>query len=205
MERIALLAALLAGATAFGLWWRARDGRIRPATVSPASSVSPATGASPASAVSPATGASPASAVSPATGASPASAVSPATGPAGGTDGPGDLGGPAAFAGLGFDPADARVTLLQFSTAFCQPCRATRVILGEVAARFPGVRHVEVDAEAHLDMVRALDVRRTPTVLFVDAAGRVARRASGQPRRAEVIAAVAPYLDAWPDGTGASE
>ncbi|MFI5533816.1 thioredoxin family protein [Kitasatospora sp. NPDC051853] len=83
-----------------------------------------------------------------------------------------------------------RATLVQFSTAFCQPCRATKRVLGEVAGMVPGVAHVEVDAELNLDLVRRLDILRTPTVLVLDAAGRVVRRASGQPRRADVIAAL---------------
>ncbi|MDQ1658862.1 MAG: hypothetical protein QOD41_3945, partial [Cryptosporangiaceae bacterium] len=49
-------------------------------------------------------------------------------------------------------------------------------------------------AEANLDAVRALDIRRTPTVLVIDRAGRIVRRASGQPRKADVIAAVAPHI-----------
>jgi thiol-disulfide isomerase/thioredoxin len=98
------------------------------------------------------------------------------------------------LAGLGVDPAAAPVTLVQFSSAFCQPCRATRQILGQVVTQLPIVRHVEVDAESHLDAVRALSILRTPTVLVVDRAGRVVRRASGQPRKADVLAAVAPYL-----------
>ncbi|MFJ8045272.1 TlpA family protein disulfide reductase [Kitasatospora sp. NPDC096147] len=83
-----------------------------------------------------------------------------------------------------------RATLVQFSTAFCQPCRATKRVLGEVAAMVPGVAHVEIDAELNLDLVRRLDILRTPTVLVLDAAGRVVRRAAGQPRRADVIAAL---------------
>ena len=94
--------------------------------------------------------------------------------------GPDDLGAP-----LG-----ERATLVQFSTAFCQPCRATRRVLADVSATVPGVAHVEVDAESQLDLVRRLDVRRTPTVLVLDAAGRVVRRASGQPRTADVVAAL---------------
>jgi hypothetical protein len=39
-------------------------------------------------------------------------------------------------------------------------------------------------------LVRRLDVRRTPTVLVLDAQGMVVRRASGQPRRVDVIAAL---------------
>ena len=55
-----------------------------------------------------------------------------------------------------------RATLLQFSSAFCAPCRATRRVLHEVAEVVPGVVHVEVDAEHHLDLVRRLGILRTP-------------------------------------------
>lgn len=83
-----------------------------------------------------------------------------------------------------------RATLVQFSSAFCAPCRATRRLLGEVAGMVPGVTHVEIDAEDHLDLVRELDILKTPTVLVLDADGRVVRRATGQPRKADVIAAL---------------
>lgn len=83
-----------------------------------------------------------------------------------------------------------RATLVQFSSAFCAPCRATRRVLGEVAGVVPGVTHIEIDAEAHLDLVRELDILKTPTVLVLDADGRVVRRATGQPRKADVIAAL---------------
>ncbi|MEV5883785.1 thioredoxin family protein [Streptomyces sp. NPDC052020] len=83
-----------------------------------------------------------------------------------------------------------RATLVQFSSAFCAPCRATRRVLGEVARMVPGVAHIEIDAEARLGLVRALDILKTPTVLVLDADGRVVRRATGQPRTADVIAAL---------------
>jgi len=83
-----------------------------------------------------------------------------------------------------------RATLVQFSSAFCAPCRATRRVLGEVAGLVPGVTHVEIDAEDHLDLVRELDILKTPTVLVLDADGHVVRRATGQPRKADVIAAL---------------
>jgi thiol-disulfide isomerase/thioredoxin len=83
-----------------------------------------------------------------------------------------------------------RATLVQFSTAFCAPCRATRRILAEVAGMVDGVAHVEIDAESHLDLVRRLDIRRTPTVLVLGPDGRIAKRASGQPRKPDVIAAL---------------
>ena len=83
-----------------------------------------------------------------------------------------------------------RATLVQFSSAFCAPCRATRVILADVAAHAEGVAHVEIDAESHLDLVRRLDVMRTPTVFVLDAQGRIVKRASGAPRKADVLAAL---------------
>ncbi|MGI5166760.1 TlpA family protein disulfide reductase [Spirillospora sp. CA-253888] len=83
-----------------------------------------------------------------------------------------------------------RATLVQFSSAFCAPCRATRRVLGEVADLVEGVSHVELDAESHLELVRRLNVLRTPTTLVLDADGREVRRAAGLPRKAEVIAAL---------------
>jgi len=83
-----------------------------------------------------------------------------------------------------------RATLVQFSSAFCAPCRATRRVLADVAGLVPGVTHVEIDAEDHLDLVRELDILKTPTVLVLDAEGRIVRRATGQPRKADVIAAL---------------
>ncbi|HEY5049831.1 MAG TPA: thioredoxin family protein [Acidothermaceae bacterium] len=87
-------------------------------------------------------------------------------------------------------------TLVQFSTVFCQPCRAARVTLGEVSAMVDGVAHVEIDAESHLDLVRRLDVMRTPTVLVLDRTGRIVKRASGAPRKADVLAALGAVVPA---------
>lgn len=92
-----------------------------------------------------------------------------------------------------------RATLLQLSSAFCAPCRQTRGVLGRLAAATPGVVHVELDVADRLDLVRRLDVRRTPTVLVLDAAGRVQRRASGAPtpvQAAQALAAVVPTQEA---------
>ena len=83
-----------------------------------------------------------------------------------------------------------RATLVQFSSAFCAPCRATRQILGEVAGMLDGVSHVELDAESRLDLVRRLGIFSTPTVLVLGPGGVIARQASGQPRKADVIAAL---------------
>jgi thiol-disulfide isomerase/thioredoxin len=92
--------------------------------------------------------------------------------------------------------AGTPVTLLQFSSAFCAPCRVTRRVCAEVAERFDSVAHVEVDAESHLDAVRELAIWRTPTVLVVDGAGRVVHRASGTPSQAQLSAVIAALLPA---------
>ena len=92
-------------------------------------------------------------------------------------------------------PLGERATLVQFSTAFCQPCRATRRLLAQISGQVDGVRHIEVDAESALGLVRRLDIRRTPTVLVLDRAGRIVRRASGQPRTPDVVAALGHAIE----------
>ena len=88
----------------------------------------------------------------------------------------------------------ARATLVQFSSAFCAPCRVARRVLGDVAAAVPGVEHVEVDVEGHLELFRRLGVVRTPTTIILDAGGEEVLRASGAPRKEEVLAALAQVL-----------
>lgn len=132
MTGLVVVVGVLAAATAFGLWWRARDGRVVEARVDEQ------------------------------------------------LLGPEELGAP-----LG-----ERATLVQFSTAFCQPCRAARATLAHVAADTDGVVHVEIDAEHHLDLVRRLNILRTPTTLVLDGTGRIVRRATGAPRLADVRAAL---------------
>jgi thiol-disulfide isomerase/thioredoxin len=87
-------------------------------------------------------------------------------------------------------PLGSRATLVQFSTDFCQPCRVAHRVLAD-AATAPGVTHAEVDAADREDLVRRFGVRRTPTLLVLDPAGRVVRRASGVPAPAEVRDALA--------------
>jgi thiol-disulfide isomerase/thioredoxin len=91
-------------------------------------------------------------------------------------------------------PLGSRATLVQFSSAFCAPCRATRRILSDVAGMVDGVAHVEIDAESRLDLVRRLDVRRTPTTFVLGPDGRISHRASGEPRKADVIAALGAVI-----------
>jgi len=81
-------------------------------------------------------------------------------------------------------------TVLQFSSAFCSPCRQTRSTLSSVIAHYPKIKHVEVDAESNLALVRRLDIRQTPTTLFLNSAGKEIARAVGAPKRDQVINAL---------------
>ncbi|GAA0803233.1 TlpA family protein disulfide reductase [Spirilliplanes yamanashiensis] len=184
MTGLLAAAVVLVLATGFGLWRRRTDGALRPVSA-PAPSPDGSAGSAAGSATS---------ATSAASAAGAGSAAGSAAG-AGADRVPREL-----LAALGVEPAPA--TLLQFSSAFCQPCRATRRVLGEVVALLPAARHVEVDAESHLDAVRALGIWRTPTTLVLDAGGRIVRRAAGVPGKAQVIAALAELL---PGGGGAAE
>jgi len=97
---------------------------------------------------------------------------------------------------LGARPEDADLTVVQFSTAFCGPCRATRARLQQLQTTRPGLSYLHVDAESHLDEVRALDVRVTPTLFWLDGSGAVIGRSSGAPRAGELTALVDAHAGA---------
>jgi thiol-disulfide isomerase/thioredoxin len=107
----------------------------------------------------------------------------------------GDHGGlPAVFDRLGVRTGEAHLTVVQFSTAFCGPCRATKARLSQLQATRPGLAVVQVDAESHLDEVRELDVRRTPTLFYLGRDGGLIGRSSGAPRPAELAALVDAHV-----------
>jgi glutaredoxin len=106
------------------------------------------------------------------------------------TSGTGDAVIGEVFERLGVRPQDAELTVVQFSTAFCAPCRATKARLEQLRTTRPGLAYVHVDAESHLDEVRALDVRRTPTLFYLGRDGRLIGRSSGAPRPEELTALV---------------
>ena len=87
-----------------------------------------------------------------------------------------------------------RATLVQFSTPFCAPCRPTRQMLARVAGMVEGVTHIDIDAAERLDLARRLRVTSTPTVLVLGPGGGIVSRAAGQPRQADVMAALSTSL-----------
>ncbi|MFG1926793.1 TlpA family protein disulfide reductase [Cryptosporangium sp. NPDC048952] len=209
--RVLILVAVLAAATAAGALWRTRTGRIRPTAAAAGAAGAGAAAAGAAGAGAAAAGAAGAGAAAAGAAGAGAAAAGAANSPnsagaANSANGAAPAATPApppqaaraehadTWQELGIDPGDAVVTLVQFSSAFCAPCRATRRILTDVSGQLPEVHHVEIDAESHLDAVRKLDVRSTPTTLLVDRTGAITGRAVGQPRRDDVLAAIGPYL-----------
>ncbi|HEY4631660.1 MAG TPA: thioredoxin family protein [Blastococcus sp.] len=113
-----------------------------------------------------------------------------------GVEGGEDVSSNAVFERLGVRATEADLTVVQFSTAFCAPCRATKARLEQMQRSRPGLAVVQIDAESHLDEVRELDVRRTPTLFYLDRAGRLIGRSSGAPRPDELTALVDAHAGA---------
>lgn len=81
----------------------------------------------------------------------------------------------------------ADVTLVQFSTEYCSRCPGVARTLTALADGHDGdVRHVEIDLTHDAVLADRFDVRQTPTVLVLDAAGRTAGRIAGVPRTDEL-------------------
>ena len=100
------------------------------------------------------------------------------------------VNGPKLTAAIVGTELGSRATMVQFSSAFCTPCRATKVLLEDMVKTMPDVHYAHIDAESHLELVRKLDIRSTPTTLFLNGAGVEVGRAMGTPKRAQVLAAV---------------
>ncbi|GAA3880412.1 thioredoxin family protein [Saccharothrix violaceirubra] len=90
--------------------------------------------------------------------------------------------------------ADAAVTLVQLSTTFCAPCRHTRVLLADLAAKTPGLRHAELDVADRPEVATTLGVLRTPTTIAFDASGAELLRVGGVPRREALAEALRTHL-----------
>ncbi len=84
----------------------------------------------------------------------------------------------------------SRATMVQFSSAFCSPCKATHALLSQMVVSMEDVKHIHIDAESHLELVRQLDIRSTPTTIFLNGQGVEVGRAAGTPKRDQVLAAL---------------
>ena len=84
-----------------------------------------------------------------------------------------------------------RVTILQFSTTFCSQCRAAKSLISDVVKDEKDISYLEIDAESNLALVRKVDVRSTPTTIFLDKAGYEIARATGAPKRDQLQKVIA--------------
>ncbi|HVX06340.1 thioredoxin family protein [Humibacter sp.] len=92
---------------------------------------------------------------------------------------------------LGLDaPLGASATIVQFSTVYCGPCRVAERILTPLASEPRGVRYADVDLGRRPQLAGRLGIVQTPTILLLDAAGRIASRIVGVPRAADVAARI---------------
>jgi thiol-disulfide isomerase/thioredoxin len=80
--------------------------------------------------------------------------------------------------------------VVQFSTTFCSACRAAKSLISDVVSKRDDVKYVEIDAESNLELVRKLNIKSTPTTIFIDASGFEIARAVGAPKRDQVKAAI---------------
>ena len=84
-----------------------------------------------------------------------------------------------------------RVTILQFSTTFCSQCRAAKALISDVVKDEKDISYLEIDAESNLALVRKVDVRSTPTTIFLDKGGYEIARATGAPKRDQLQKVIA--------------
>ena len=84
-----------------------------------------------------------------------------------------------------------RATVVIFSTTFCSECRAAKALISDVTSTLSDISYVEIDAESNLELVRRIDIRSTPTTIFLDKAGFEIARATGAPKRDQLIKAIA--------------
>jgi len=82
-----------------------------------------------------------------------------------------------------FAASGAKVTLLQFSTEVCAPCRATHTVLEGIAGSTDSVAHVDLDITNRADIAARFNVLQTPTTLILDESGAVRARIGGAVRR----------------------
>jgi thioredoxin-related protein len=86
-----------------------------------------------------------------------------------------------------------RLTILQFSTTFCSKCRSAKAMVKSVVADMKGVSYLEIDAESNLDLVRRVDIRSTPTTIFLDSKGFEIARAKGAPKRDQLVKVIQAF------------
>ena len=82
------------------------------------------------------------------------------------------------------------VTLLQFSSAFCSPCKATAHVISQIVQSMDDVVYIQVASEENLKLVEKFDIKSTPTVIFFNRDGIEVGRAVGIPTKEQVIISI---------------
>ena len=85
------------------------------------------------------------------------------------------------------DKHGKRATVVIFSTTFCSECRSAKALISDVTSTLSDISYIEIDAESNLELVRKVDIRSTPTTIFLDKAGFEIARATGAPKRDQLI------------------
>jgi thiol-disulfide isomerase/thioredoxin len=91
---------------------------------------------------------------------------------------------------IGIDLA-SRVTIVQFSSAFCSPCKATAQIISTLTKDMDDVKFVQIKSEENLQLVEKFDIKSTPTVIFFNTHAIEVGRAVGIPTSQQVLASIA--------------
>ena len=84
-----------------------------------------------------------------------------------------------------------RASVVIFSTTFCSECRSAKALISDVTSTLNDISYIEIDAESNLELVRKVDIRSTPTTLFLDRSGFEIARATGAPKRDQLIKVIA--------------
>jgi len=94
------------------------------------------------------------------------------------------------------------VTLLQFSTEVCTPCKTTRTLLSGLASELDNgtgsVVHVDIDVTSRPEIANQFNLLQSPTTFILDGNGVLQARIGGAPKindvRAELDRMLSPVL-----------
>jgi thiol-disulfide isomerase/thioredoxin len=85
----------------------------------------------------------------------------------------------------------SRVTIVQFSSSFCSPCKATAAIINSLIQDMSDVAYIQIQSEQNLALIEKFDIKSTPTVIFFNGMGMEVGRATGTPTNEQVLSAIA--------------
>lgn len=86
----------------------------------------------------------------------------------------------------------SRVTLLQFSTEVCTPCKTTHALLSDLANELDdgtgAVIHVDIDVTSRPELANKFNLLQSPTTFILDGNGVLQARIGGAPKINDVRA-----------------